>query len=771
MGLTRRQFMTLMGGSAASAVVFQACGVPGEELLVQAPVQMPEDLVSGLDNWYATLCRQCATSEGIVVRVIEGRAKKIEGNVDYPINRGKHSARCEAGLQALYNPDRISAPLLRVGERGAGQWEEISWTDAVARLADRLQNLDNPSEMVMLTDPVGGHQGLVVERFRSAFGARHFRYEPLERTNLRAAIDQVFDQKVMPDFDIENAKYLLSFGADFLNTWVSPVRYARGYGQFRQGDGERGTMVHVDPRFSMTAANADKWVYVKPGQEGLMALSIAYVIVEKGLGDTDATDALTGGRGIAHLEQFSPEAQAGDIGATADTIRRVAVDFATHRPSLAVGGGSAAAHTNGLFNLKAIYSLNYLVGSVGKEGGVIFNPLPALDEILVAPAATPYKSWRRRIIKDEMERGSVKALLVRGADPVYGLPDGVGFKEATYQVPFIVSFSGHMDDTTAMADLVLPEHEYLEDWGSDVPDPGPGHQVVGFQQPVVRPFFESRGVHLGTKSFPDVLMALAQVLGLDLWPADTATTSEVKPSNFMEVVQDGARQLYESGRGVAGTVRSKDYPDFTSFWQGALQNGSWRDESARVTDPPPLPPALPSAMNKPAFGGETGADFYLVPFASASLTDGRGAHLPWLQAMPDPVTTATWSTWVEINVHKAEEEGIKKGDVVRLVGPAGRSIEALAYPHPAVSPEVLCVPIGQGHAAGGRYSEGRGSNVLSILSEEMMDEATGALAWAATRVRLEKTGRWVRLPEFENTAPFLAEDEEQRVIQITPHDS
>lgn len=761
MSLTRRQFLTLAGGSAATAVVFQACGVPRSETLVQSSVEMPEDLVSGLDNWYATLCRQCDTSEGIVVRVIEGRAKKIEGNIDYPVNLGKHSVRCEAGLQALYHPDRINAPMVRVGERGAGQWREVSWTDALSRLADQLQKLEDPSSMVAVTNPVGGHLGMVVERFNARFGGRHVPYESLERTSLKAAVHSVFQQDVMPDFDIENTNYLLSFGADFLNTWGSPVRYARAYGRFRQGDRERGTLVHVGSHFSMTAANADKWVYVRPGQEGLMALSMAYVIVEEGLGEPGAADALTDGKGKDHLSQFSPEVQAGDIGTDAETIRHVAREFASHRPGLAIGGGSAAAHTNGFFNLSAIYSLNYLVGSVQTKGGVIFNPAPPLEDIPVAPAITSFGVWPQLV--GDMRQRRVGALLVRGADPMYGLPDSLGFRDASFEVPFIASFSGHMDDTASMADLILPEHNYLEDWGSDVPDPGPGHQMVGFQQPAVRPFFESRGVHLGTKGFADTLMALAQVLNVDLGlPGNT----------FMEVIQDGARKLYESGRGVAGPTRSSDYPDFQSFWIGALQNGSWRDESATNTGPAPTPPPLPNVMKKPAFDrGSSGDYLHLVPFASASLTDGRGAHLPWLQATPDPMTTGTWQTWVEINIKEAERKDIKKGDVVKLTASDGRSIEALAYPHPGVSPDTVAVPMGQGHRAGGRYAEGRGSNVFSILSPERIDDDTGALAWAATMVRLEKTDRWKRLPEFENSAPTLAEDEEHAIIQITPLDT
>ena len=143
--------------------------------------------------------------------------------------------------------------------------------------------------------------------------------------------------------------------------------------------------------------------------------------------------------------------------------------------------------------------------------------------------------------------------------------------------------------------------------------------------------------------------------------------------------------------------------------------------------------------------------------------------LPWLQATPDPLTTATWRTWVEINMKVAEEMGISEGDVVKVSSPHG-TIEALAYPHPGTAPEVVSIPIGQGHKAGGRFAKGRGANVLSILSPTT-DTQTGALAWAATRVSISKTDDWVRLPKFENTVPDLVEDPEQHVIKLTPIDT
>ena len=763
MALTRRQFLTLAGGSAAGAVIFQACGISPNEQLIEAPIEMPEDLVTGLDNWYATLCRQCSSSEGILVRVMEGRAKKIEGNVDYPINGGKHSARCEAGLQALYHPDRIRGPLVRVGPRGSGQFEEIGWSDAVARLTFQLQALQNDndqSSMVLATDPVGAHLGLVVERFASRFGGRHLPYEPLELSTLRASIKQVFREDVLPELDIANARHVLSFGADFLNTWLSPVKYSRAYGQFRQGDRERGKLVHVDSRFSMTAANADEWVHVNPGTEGLLALSIAHVIVSEGLGDPDATAALTNGDPGA-LQEFAPARVASRISdhISPEHIAELAREFADHRPSLALGGGSAAAHTNGLFNLNAIYSLNYLVDSVGKQGGVIFSPEPAISGVPKRPTEGTFASWRELV--GDMKQGRVRALLVRGANPWYGLPDAAEFKEATFQVPLIVSFSGLMDDTAAMADLVLPENDPLEEWGSDVPEPGSGYQVVGFQQPVVRPVFESRGPELGTKSFADVLQVVAQGLDLNLG---------LPGENFMEIVQSGARDLFDRGRGMAGPQMTSDYPDFQSFWFGALQNGLWRDESVRSIKLAPTPPPLPTQEERASFAGPQGPDtFHLMPFASASLTDGRGASLPWLQATPDPVATATWRTWIEMNIRRAEEMGLKLGDEVEVSSDHG-SITALLYPHPGMPPDVVSIPIGQGHTAGGRYAKGRGSNVLSILAPTV-EAGTGSLAWAATRVKVEKTGKWVWLPRFENTVPETPVDKLNHIIQLTPKDT
>ena len=239
MGITRRQFLRWTGVSALGAVVFNGCRIPEEELQVESPVNLPEDLVTGIDNWYATACRQDPGGCGVIIRVVEGRAKKVEGNPDFPINRGKHSARSEAGLQALYHPDRLETPMFRAN-RSDG-FLPISWDRAREILNAGMNSLSDRSRFLLVTEPLRGHLALLASEFVKAYGGRHMAFQSLEQVNLHRAVKDVFGQDRLPDFDIENANYLFSFGADFLSTWLSPVRYARGYGEFPPGRQEEGS--------------------------------------------------------------------------------------------------------------------------------------------------------------------------------------------------------------------------------------------------------------------------------------------------------------------------------------------------------------------------------------------------------------------------------------------------------------------------------------------------------------------------------------------------
>ena len=754
MKLTRRHFLAWAGLGALGAVACEGFGIREGELNIQSPVSLPEDLVRGKDNWYASLCRNCPSCEGILVRVMEGRAKKVQGNPLYPTNQGKSHARCEAGVQALYHPDRIPGAMRRGGNRGSGQFDPIDWEPQAMDTLIRQLN-DRGSRAVMITRPTRGHLGLLTSRFADVVGAEHLTYEPVDNNVYRSAVKDVFQQEVLPDFDIEHANVVLSFGADLLSTWISPTRWNRGYGEFRQGEGRdhRGTLYHVDSRFSMTAANADKWIPISPGWEGHLAMSIAQVIIDEGLQARAVdVDAMLGEDGRAMLDRFRPQDVVVRAGLTSEIVggdpvefvRGIARKFATEGPSIAIAGGSTGAQSNGLFNVEAALLLNWLVGNVGSTGGVVPNPLGPWGGVPSTARSSSLEDFER--LAEQIRTGETRMLMLHNVDPVFGLPGALKLRDAivSAQDLYIVSFSPFVDETTALADLLLPDRVYLEDWGDDIPDPGPGYQVAGFQQPVVNPLWD-----LDPRSFPDVLLAAAEELGSRIGPDG----DESPWRSFEDMLRRSADSLFQLNRG------SIDAATEGEFWTQLLRRGGWWDKDTGgpggLNPPPGIIREVLGRASEPAFAGFDGpGTLFLVPFSHNTLQDGDNAHLPWLQATPDPVTSVTWQTWVEMNDTTAQRYGIREGDVVRIDSSQG-SVRAIAYPNPATPPDIVSVPFGGGRRYGSDWATDRpateSSNIAEIL-EPTRVAGPETLAWGGTRVTITRTDESVNLSKLEGNA-------------------
>ena len=721
MPLTRRQFLKWAGAAGAGAVVFNGCRVPDHEIAVQSPVEMPEDLVTGRDNYYATAAQLGAASEGLLVRVMEGRAKKIEGNPDHPVNTGKHGIRAEALLQALYHPDRIKRPLLRIAK--GGPFRRIEWGEGIERLTAILQARE-PGQTLLATPPLRGRIADIARGFAEGAGVRLLGFDPLgdERVVREAAL-RLYGQKAQPDFDIARAACVLNFGADFLGTWGNPTHYARGYGAFRQGAGRsRGRLTHVGARYSVTAAAADRWVYAPPGSEGLLAMAVAHALIEDGAADASAASALTGGRGVHALQAFQPSRVAAQTGVSEETIREIAREIGERKPALVIGGGPAAAQANGLFNMTAVYALNALVGSVNRPGGLVFNPEPRSQEV---PAAS-LREWKQALT--DMRSGAITAVLARDADILHGLPGAMDAAGALRSVETVVSFSGFLDETAETADLILPCHTPLEEWGTDEPNPGPGYATIGFQQPAVNPYHDTIG-------FGDALLRTASELGVAALPWE----------NMREAVRALAQELHEERRG------SVVQPTFAEFWKRTLERGGWWDAGATADASRPPLPRLPSQA-PPATPTTDRYPYYLAAFEGVGIGAGQYAHLPWAQSAPDPITTAAWGTWVELNQATADELRVKNNDIVIVESPTGRTLRAPVYVNPAAPPQVAAIPMGQGRRAFTRYAARRGANPLDMM-EPTEETETGAFAWGGTRVRISATNRRDVVPKLEGIEP------------------
>ena len=724
--ISRRDLLQYIGAGGIGAVggVLYSESIERDVELIIPQVVPPEDYSPGIATWYNTVCNQCSAGCGISVRIREGKAKKIEGNPVHPVSQGRLCARGQSGLNVLYNPDRIREPLTNAGQRGTGNFYPISWDEVLTTIGSRIGRLkieNNASRVRLLTGRVRGHLDELFAQFMGLLGSDHYQqYDFTYPSALKAANKISFGIDQLPYYDIKNADLLLSFGADYLGTWISPVHHSLAYGHMRQGRaGRRGKTVQIEPRMSLSGAAADEWVAARPGTEGLLALGIAHILVSDGHYNGSDRDQWSD-----VLQAYSPSAVSAETDISEGNIRQLAREFGTSKAALAIAGGATTAGTNAVASAVAVNALNHLAGNLGQPGGIIFNS----DQAFSATPGTRQAGMQGILdLVEAMEAGEVDVLLVHDSNPIFSLPDGVGFRQALDKVPLIVALSSFRDETTEQADLILPTNTYLESWGDDVPDPGVGFPVASISQPVVTTLYDTLPVG-------DIMLSLARQIGGELPMAMPWRTME-------EFVKERWREEYAM-RESGGADQ-----DFEAFWQAALEAGVWGQPGVIAGDQiVPSGASTIAAITNPASqfaGSETDYPLVLHPYLSASLLDGRGANLPWLQELPDPLTSVVYGSWAELNPATAEDLGIREGDVLEVETPAG-SVRVPALIFPALRPGVVAMPIGQGHTSYGRYARNRGANPMDLVSMQI-DDRSGDLAWAATRARVRNTGERLQI--------------------------
>jgi molybdopterin-containing oxidoreductase family iron-sulfur binding subunit len=716
----RRDFLRVLGWGGASVTASAALGACGYTSVdsgvetVKSYVE-PEDFnVPGVGIYYASTCTQCEALCGVVGRVRDGRILKLEGNAASVVNKGKLCGLGQASVQHHYNPDRLRMPLLRKN----GALAEVKWDEAMAALSERTAATKD-GRFAVLTGPVSGHLKVLVRNAAESFGAgQHFVYDPLSTRVNRVAAEQVFGA-ASPRLLLDQAQLIVSFGADFLDTWVSPVHFAGQYARFRRAtDGKpRGVLVQIEPRMTLTGANADRWIGIRPGAEGVLALGLANSLLAA---KPHAAGIVPPAIATAAAAFDKPRVLA-DTGISEEVYDRLVRLLQERTPSVVLSGPSAEGHVHGSANAQAILALNWVLGNVGK------TVLPAARLPFPQLAAESGDTASLRQFSEGLAAGRYDTVFVHDVNPVYSAPAFLKFKDAFAKAGFKVVFAQYRDETANEADLVLPVDSAIEDWGTHVAPYQPEGLEVSLQQPLMERLYAE-----GTRSAGDVLLELLK----QRRPKDYKGFADYYA--YLRAALVGNRAAFA---GPAG--------DDEQFWTEALSRGVLH---VKAPDAGPAPKA--GNIEFDFAGSSQAADaqfpYRLVPVVRSSLRDGRHANLPWLQETPDSLTTIVWDSWAEVHPRTASALGIVDGDVLEITSANGAIKKVQAYIFPGVHPDVIAIPLGQGHESLGRYADryGAGVNPFRIL-DPVYDRKTGELALYGTHVKVGKTGERVNVVRDE----------------------
>ncbi|MBI5061984.1 MAG: 4Fe-4S dicluster domain-containing protein [Desulfatitalea sp.] len=605
--MDRRTFLKTAGmGSVAFAA---GCNAHPEKHLYTL-VRAPEDMVTGEATWYATTCRECPAGCGVLAKNREGRVIKLEGNPLHPVNLGKLCARGQAALQGLYHT--LSA------------WR--------------------------------GQSPVI--------------FEPLAYEGLKGAYAQSFGQPMLPGHRLEQADFILSFGADFLETWLSPVEYSRKFKVMHAvKDGRKGLFIHVGPYQSLTAANADQWLMCRPGSEAVVALGLIQALLNQGAGKElpvpfrSALNQLSDGFGPAEVARQTDLAAA-DFQKLLYRLRKAQRPLVLPTATASQGAASAAADlASGLLN--ALLDPTFERLDFDQRHRV---------EIAHSRAAV-------RTFWQALAQGPAELLLLNNVNPLYSLPADSAVSAALARKElFKVAFTRSLDETAAAADLVIPVGHPLETWDAYESKQG----LMSTLQPVlgkigaapgIGDFFLGLGAPQGGQPAGDYRSCLSRRLA-DRYDLRTET-------DWLRMIQNG-------GRFVADRAAARPSFGFDGAPVKAL---------ADLLD-----------MAKRAAQGKN----VLQVSASLRFYDGRGADYPWLAELPDMVTQVTWQTVALVHPTTMTTNGWSDGQRLQVATAHGQA-EVPAYSYPGLHPSLVVIPMGQGHTHMGRYAQNQGVNPLILL--------------------------------------------------------
>ncbi len=665
--IDRRSFLLAAGFSIPGA--FTGCG--------RAPVQKaipylikPEEITPGKPYYYASTCGACPARCGVLVKNRDGRPIKLEGNPDHPLSHGGLCAAGQASILGLYDSHRLKHPLIG--------GSKATWAEVDRAVVARLAEIREKRAAVRFLSGTVNSPALqsAIDAFLASFaGARHVAYDALSHSAILDAHERTHGVRVLPRYRFDRADVIVSFDADFLGTWVSPVEFTAAW-RTRRTPPQMSWHAQFESRMSLTGSKADKRVAIDPEETGLILSRLASAVSKRG------------------GEVF----RSGEVASTlAATIAQVADRLWAARGRSIVVSGSQSPDEQALVNL--------INERLGNYGATIDLDTPSgqrsgSDEALAQ-------------LESELNAGTVAALFIHDANPVYDKP---ALKAAIERVPLVVSFAPRLDETSALAHYVCPDRHWLESWGDAEPVSG----TVSLFQPAIEPLGNTR----------QAIETIAAFSGAPRSAYD-AIRAHWKARVF---------------------PRQQATEDFEQFWKSALETGAVEMAPERAAARTFRADAVTAVPARARPQGE----FSLVRYAKVGMPDSSHAYNPWLQELPDPVTKITWDNYACIAPATATALGIETGDVVRVEA-NGRSVELRAVIQPGQHRNAIAIASGYGSKATARFSKA-GPQWLFAKSSVGSDGLVGtniATLGGARHVRFTKTGR-KHLLAFSQSQPTIS---------------
>jgi len=659
----RRNFLKALG-FGVGAVSLAACQkVPVHKSIPY--LIKPEEVTPGVANYYTSSYE----GQAILVKTREGRPIKVEGNPTDVLSKGGLTAQAQASVLELYDVNRMQGPL----QDGA----ESSWDRIDAFVKQQLAAVKAGGKKIrIVASTINSPSTLaVIADFVKAYPtAKLVNYDAVSYTGIIQANQNSFGKAVLPHYRFDKADIIVSFGADFLGSWISQAEFMNQYVTNRNAASlakkKMSRHIQFETGMSITGTNADVRIPIKPSEEGAALINLYNEISGTSLPGSKKMDNTTAG---------------------------TAITLAAKELLAAKGKALVVAGSNDVSVQVLVNAINAKLESYGNTIDLdnVSNQYAGNDKEMVD------------LISD-MASGDVGAVFFLNANPAYDYYKAKEFTDALAKVKLKVSFSDHGkngednstlgDETSSLCNVIAPNHHYLESWGD-------GEVISGYYtivQPAINPVYNTRQAEQSLLIWSDAPVKDYYTYVRNNWSNNLLAKGGLSGQKGWEtLLQTGLVKVADKTAGSYG---------FTKDLNGVAQNII--EQSAKIT--------------------AGGNDIELQVYQSSVMRDGKKANNPWLQELPEPVSKVTWENFAAIAPKFGDKLNLKEGDVIKITA-NGYSVSLPVLFQPGQAQGTISVALGYGRTLAGPVGNGVGQNAFPFYTKVNGTFQTSSVAqWAST---------------------------------------